>query len=123
MLMLESGIFRMYAGAGGSFSSVDPPTGNDAPRWETPRQRHHAEQAPFQVSIGRETAPGVPAATMQPMLASDSKIAWTATLLPFAVELPATVDWIQFGRFSKPGPSVEQAAQRLDLGRSAQRAA
>ncbi len=111
-LILESGILRMHAGAGGSFSSVDPPTENDPPSWETPRQRHQAEQAPFQISIGRETTPGVPAATMQPMLASDSEIAWTATLLPFAGELPAVADWIQFGRFSKPGPSVERAAQR-----------
>lgn len=76
----------------------------------TPRQRHQAEQTPFQISIGRETTPGAPAAVMQPVLASDSDIAWTATLLPFADELPAGADWIQFGRFTKPGPSVERAA-------------
>lgn len=45
-------------------------------------------------------------------MASDSAISWTATLLPFADELPAAADWIHFGRFTKPGPSVEKAAQR-----------
>jgi hypothetical protein len=111
-LILEAGILRMNAGAGGSFSSIDPPTQHEPPRWETPRQRHQAEQSPFQISVGRETTPGVPTAAMQPLLASDSAISWTATLLPFADELPAAADWIHFGRFTKPGPSVEKAAQR-----------
>jgi len=111
-LILEAGILRMKAGAGGSFSSIDPPTEHEPPRWETPRQRHQAEQSAFQISVARETTPGVSDAVMQPLLASDSAIAWTATLLPFADELPAAADWIHFGRFTKPGPSVEKAAQR-----------
>jgi hypothetical protein len=111
-LILESGILRMNAGGGGSSSWINQPSEHEQPRWETPRQRHQAEQSPFQLSIGKETTPGVPAAEMQPVLASDSAIAWTATLLPFADELPAAVDWIQFGRFGKPSRTVEQIAQR-----------
>jgi hypothetical protein len=62
-LILESGILRMQAGSGGSSSFVVPPTAEDPPRWETPRQRHAAERSPFQLSVGRETTPGVPAET------------------------------------------------------------
>lgn len=103
-LILESGILRMQAGSRGSSSFVVPPTAQDPPRWETPRQRHAAERSPFQLSIGRETTPGVPAETMQPMITSDSAIAWTATLHPFADELPPDADWVRFGRFTEPGP-------------------
>jgi hypothetical protein len=49
---------------------------------------------------------------MRPVLTSDSAISWTATLQPFADELPADADWVHFGRFTKPGPSVEKLAQR-----------
>jgi hypothetical protein len=101
----------MHAGEGGYFSAVGPPTEHNRPKWQTPRQRHVAERSPFQISIGRETTPGVPAETMHPVLTSDSAISWTATLLPFADELPADADWVHFGRFAKPGPSVEQVAQ------------
>jgi hypothetical protein len=62
--------------------------------------------------MGRETTPGVLAETMRPVLTSDSAISWTATLHPFADELPADADWVHFGRFTKPGSSVEQLAQR-----------
>ena len=87
-LILESGILKMHAGAGGSWSVVSQPTEQKPTRWQTPRQRHTAEQSPFQVSIGRESIPGVRAQTMQPMLTSDSAISWVATLHPFADELP-----------------------------------
>ena len=110
-VLLESGILRMQAGEGGSSSFVVPATGPQPARWQTPRQRQLAQQSPFQLSVGRETTPGVPAETMQPVLTSDSAISWTATLEPFAAELPAGTDWIHFGRFTKPGPSVDRVAQ------------
>jgi hypothetical protein len=111
-LILESGILRMHAGSGGSSSFVSPPTGQEPPRWQTPRQRHTAQRSPFQLSIGRETTPGVLAETMQPVITSDSVISWVATLHPFADELPPGTDWVHFGRFTEPGPSVKQLAQR-----------
>jgi hypothetical protein len=110
-VLLESGILRMQAGEGGSSSFVVPATEPQPARWQTPRQRQLAQQSPFQLSVGRETTPGVSAETMQPMLTSDSAISWTATLEPFAAELPAGTDWIHFGRFTKPGPSVGRMAQ------------
>ncbi len=110
-VLLESGILRMQAGEGGSSSFVVPATGPQPARWQTPRQRQLAHQSPFQLSVGRDTTPGVPAETMQPVLTSDSAISWTATLEPFAAELPAGTDWIHFGRFTKPGPSVDRVAQ------------
>ena len=45
------------------------------------------------------------------MLASDSAISWTATLHPFAAELPGDTDWIHFGKFTEPGPDVRRIAQ------------
>ena len=44
-LILESGILRIQAGSGGSSSFVVPPTAQDPPRWETPRQRWHPARA------------------------------------------------------------------------------
>jgi hypothetical protein len=43
--------------------------------------------------------------------AAPVSISWTATLHPFAAELPAGTDWIHFGRFTEPGPSVKRVAQ------------
>jgi len=110
-LLLESGILRMHAGEGGSSSFVVPATGPEPTRWQTPRQRQLAQQSPFQLSVGREITPGVPAEVMRPMLTSDSTISWTATLEPVAAELPAGADWIHFGKFTKPGPGVDRIAQ------------
>jgi hypothetical protein len=79
-LLLESGVLRMEAGEGGSFSSAVPVTADQPARWQTPRQRQLAQQSPFQISIGRELTPGVPAQSMHPVVSSDSAISWTATL-------------------------------------------
>ena len=61
--------------------------------------------------MGRETTPGVSAETMHPVLSSDSAISWTATLEPFAAELPPGTDWIDFGKFARPGPGVDRIAR------------
>jgi hypothetical protein len=111
-VLLESGVLRMHAGAGGSFNVVVHPAAGELVRWQTPRERHLAQQAPFQLAVGREITPGLPAEILHPMLESDSEISWTATLQPFAAELPAGTDWIHFGRFPKPGPDVEGVAQQ-----------
>ena len=101
-LLLESGVLRMQAGEGGSSVFAVPVTAEQPARWQTPRQRQQAQQSPFQIAIGRELTPGVPAPTMHPVLSSDSAISWTATLEPFAAELPGT-DWIHFGKSPSPG--------------------
>ena len=110
-VFLESGVLRMQAGEGGSSSFVVPADEDHPARWQTPRQRQLAQQSPFQLSVGRETTPGVLAEVMHPVLASDSAISWTATLHPFADELPAGTDWIHFGRFTEPGQDVKRIAQ------------
>jgi hypothetical protein len=111
-LILQSGILRMQAGAGGSSSFISAANPADPPRWQTPRDRHLAGQSPFQISMGRESSYGVPAEALKPVLVSDTAISWTATLHPFARELPADAGWVHFGQFSKPGPSVDRLAQR-----------
>jgi len=111
-LCLESGVLRMHAGEGGSWSVVEPATVDHPARWQTPRQRQLAhQQSPFQISIGKETTPGVLAEMMHPALASGSAISWTVTLHPVAGELPAGAGWIQFGKFSEPGPDVTRLAR------------
>jgi hypothetical protein len=111
-LLLESGVLRMHAGSGGSFYVVEHPAADEPVRWQTPRQRQLAQQAPFQLAVGHERTPGVSAEVMHPVLASDSEISWTATLQPFADELPPGIDWIHFGRFPEPGPDVQRVAQQ-----------
>jgi len=110
-LFLESGVLRLQAGEGGSSSFVEPATTDRPARWQTPRQRQLAQQSSFQIAVGSETTPGVPAETMHPVLSSDSAISWTATLEPFAAELPAGTDWIHFGKFARPGPGVDRIAR------------
>ena len=110
-LFLESGVLQMQAGEGGSSSFVVPATEDRPARWQTPRQRQLAQQSPFQLLVGQEIIPGVPAEMMHPVLASDSAISWAATLHPFAAELPGDTDWIHFGRFTEPGPGVRGIAE------------
>jgi len=110
-LLLETGVLRLQAGEGGSSSFVEPTTADRPAHWQTPRQRQLAQQSPFQISIGREITPGVPAQMMHPMMSSDSAISWTATLEPFAAELPVGADWIHFGNFAPPGPDVDRVSR------------
>ena len=104
-------MLRLQAGEGGSSSFVVPADEAHPARWQTPRQRQLTQQSPFQLSVGRETMPGVPAETMHSVLASDSAISWTATLHPFAAELPVGADWVHFGRFTEADQDVKRLAQ------------
>ena len=57
-LLLEGGVLRLNAGPTLSFSAVEPFNEQDPPRWQTAAARHAAEQAPFQLAVGREDTPG-----------------------------------------------------------------
>ena len=108
---LEAGVFRMQVGSGGKFDVVEYPDPS-LPRWQTPQQRHTAQAAPFTVSMGREQTPGVPAATITPVLSSPSTVSWAATLYPFARELPAGTDWIEFTGTKNPTGNAERLARQ-----------
>lgn len=95
-IFLEGGTFRMSAGPDGSFGFAEPPREGEVARWQTPQQRGAEQRHPFTLSAGEETTPGVPAETMHPFLHSETSMSWTATLEPFARELPADTDWISF---------------------------
>src|SRR5262249_22269739 len=111
-LLLESGVLRLHSGPGGSFASVTEVGAQDQPRWETPQQRHAGRQAPFQLNIGREITPGGPVAgPMMPVIASDTEVAWEATLDPFSSEFPPGTDWITFVRSNDPGGEAAKAVQ------------
>jgi hypothetical protein len=95
-IFLEGGTFRMSAGPNGSFGFAEPPKEGELARWQTPAQRGAEQRRPFTLSVGAEKTPGVPAETMQAALVSETTISWTATLEPFAYELPLGTDWISF---------------------------
>jgi hypothetical protein len=111
-LLLEGGVLRLNAGPAMSFGVVEPYNPQDPPRWQTPAQRGAASRVPFQIAVGRETTPGVPAPVMHAMGSSESTIAWVATLYPFADELPPEADWVEFVTTSDPAGSVAQMADR-----------
>jgi hypothetical protein len=108
-VLLETGIFRVYAGPNGASSFIVPPTEQDPPRWQTPAERHAATGVPFVVALsdGR-TQDAVP----QAAVTSVTSISWAATLHPFADELPPGTDWVDFMRSRNPAGEVKQLAQR-----------
>jgi hypothetical protein len=92
-VLLETGILRVQAGPGGSTSFVSPPTRDDPPRWQTPADRHAGTGVPFTLMVAPE---GTQAAAPRTVISSVASISWTATLHPFANELPPGTDWVHF---------------------------
>jgi hypothetical protein len=99
---LEAGVYRLQAGPGGSYSVHEPPRPDEAPRWQTAAQRHAAKATSFGLDMGRELVPGVLAPTVSTIMSSEIEAFWAATLQPFAYELPADTDWIDFVRTRDP---------------------
>jgi hypothetical protein len=97
-LLLEAGILKVQVGPGGGSTIHTMPAEQQTVRWQTPHARHVAEQGRFQLAMGRETAPGVPAETMRTFIDSETSICWVATLDPFGDELPPGADWVDFVR-------------------------
>jgi hypothetical protein len=108
-LLLETGIFRVNAGPHGSSSFIVPPTEDDPPRWQTPAERRAGTDVTFVVAVSPE---GRPDATPRTVVASEAAIAWTATLHPFAEELPQGIDWVEFVTSRDPAGEMQQLAQR-----------
>jgi hypothetical protein len=108
-LLLETGIYRVHAGPTGASSFIVPPSEEDRPRWQTPAERHAATGVPFVVSVSPEAGPDAPA---RPVVSSVASISWTATLHPFADELPPGTDWVDFVTSKNPWGDVGQLAQR-----------
>ena len=111
-VFLEGGVFRMSAGPGGSWGVTEPPKDGETLRWQTPAQRGAEQRRPFTVSIGPESSPGVLSGQMQTAIHSDATISWTATLQPFAAELPAEIDWISFTPTRDPVDEIARATDR-----------
>ncbi len=108
-LLLESGILWVQAGPTGSSSFIVPPSDEDPPRWQTAAERHAASGAPFVIAITPDNTPG---ATPRPVVSSDTTIAWTATLHPFADELPPGTDWVDFVTTRDPQGQAKQLEQQ-----------
>jgi hypothetical protein len=108
-LLLETGIFRVHAGPHGSSSFIVPPAEDDPPRWQTPAERQAGTGVPFVVAVSSDGRPDAPPQTA---VASEAAIAWTATLHPFADELPQGTDWVDFVTSRNPTSEVKQLAQQ-----------
>jgi hypothetical protein len=114
-IFLEGGVLRLNAGPSLSFNMVEPFNPQAPPRWQTAAARHAAEKTPFQLAVGKEDTPGVPAAIMHPAGYSETSISWVATLYPFADELPPGTDWVEFVKSHDPVGSVKQLADQWSL--------
>ena len=108
-LLLETGILRVHAGPYGSSSFIVPPIENDPPRWQTPAERRAGTGVTFVVAVSPD---GRPDATPHTVVSSEAAIAWTATLHPFADELPQGTDWVDFVTSRNPTGAVQQLAQQ-----------
>jgi hypothetical protein len=108
-LFLETGIFRVNAGPHGSSSFILPPTEGDPPRWQTPAERRAGTGVTFAVAVSPDGRPDVAPRTL---IASEATIAWTATLHPFAAELPSGTDWVEFRTSRDPAGEIQQLAQQ-----------
>lgn len=112
-VLLEGGVLRQDAGPSLAFSIVESYNPQDPPRWQTAAQRSAASKTPFQLSVGREITPGIPPPVMSAMASSETTISWVATLYPFANELPAAADWVDFITWPRDRPAtVTQMADR-----------
>ena len=61
---------------------------------------------------GAVSPDGRPDATPRTVEASEAAIAWTATLHPFADELPSGTDWVEFRTSRDPADEIQQLAQQ-----------
>jgi hypothetical protein len=111
-VFLEEGVFRMSAGPNGSFGAVSPIRDGEIVRWQTPVRRGAEQAVPFTIGIGQEAVPGVPPPTMHTAIASKTAISWTATLEPFADELPAGTDWISFTQTHDPSGKMSRVTDQ-----------
>jgi hypothetical protein len=94
-IYLEAGILHAQAGPTGSASMMRHPQSDEQPLWQSAAQRKAAQSSSFQILVGAEKTPGVPASTMHPVVASETSIDWQATLLPFADETD-NCDWVEW---------------------------
>jgi hypothetical protein len=92
IVLLEGGALDISAGPSLTWRAPLPID----TRWQTPRQRAAAQQAPFSIGIGKEETPGVPAERMNAVTTSDTSYSWRTTFEPFRAELPAGCDWIEY---------------------------
>jgi hypothetical protein len=111
-ILLEAGVYRLQAGPGGAYAVHELPPHAEEPRWQTAAQRHAAKATSFGLDMGRELFPGVPAPTVSTVLASETEASWAATLFPFAHELPADTDWIDFIRTRDPAGDMRRLSDK-----------
>ena len=86
------------------------PSREDLPRpWQTAAERHAATGVPFAIAMTPDKTPG---ATPHAVVSSDTTIAWTATLHPFADELAPGTDWVDFVTTRDPEGQAKQFEQQ-----------
>jgi hypothetical protein len=95
-VFLEAGIYEITAGPSGAFGSIRTPRDGEVPRWQSPVHRGAGRRQPVQVTFGGGQGANVVVDSMATVPNSKATISWKATLQPFAGELPAGADWIDF---------------------------
>jgi hypothetical protein len=108
-LLLETGIYRVNAGPTAASSFIVPPTEDDPPRWQTPADRHARIGKKFTVAFSKDPPPN---ADLHTIVSSEASISWAATLHPFADELPAGSDWVEFVTSVDPSDKVAELVER-----------
>ncbi|TGN65042.1 hypothetical protein EXE59_14505 [Nocardioides eburneiflavus] len=114
-IYLEDGALTITAGPNGAI--VMPVPTSESTTFQTAQQRHTAPGQRFVMSLGEESAPGVPSDQLRNFINSETSILWVPTLTPFARELPSGCSWVQFVR-PQSAPEVKRTAEewkRRDL--------
>lgn len=116
-VFLEDGGLLINAGPTGSFSVTA--SEEEQARWQTPKERSDQQRGVFQVSVARETTPGVAAAgPFTSVIHSESTISWKPTFMPFEHELPTSLqDSIVFvipSELTREGKNMARAAANMD---------
>lgn len=106
-VMLEGGSTAIHAGP---TASQRWHAGFDLQRmrsnWDTSTARARARGQTFTIAVGAETVPGTPSqGPFTTVAASETTIAWDATLEPFVSELSRACDWIGFTVLAPPTPA------------------
>ena len=114
-LLLETGIYKVSAGPRGASSFIVPPDEDNPPRWQTAADRHAQTGRKFTVGWSEEPPPeGARRAgwSPQPLFTSEATISWAATLHPFADELPAGANWVEWVTPVDRSGEIGQLAER-----------
>lgn len=105
-ILLETGIYRLQVGPKGSYGFQEMPPYTAEPRWQTAAERRAAKANMFRLDREGDPYANLLAPATSDVLSS-TEASWAATLHPFAYELPACADWVEFVHRRDPGQTMQ----------------